>query len=91
LCSQITFFKVDGTENCAHSLIKPLTAEQQASESAISKLKWNPRPFCHEEECGKLLSSPHRHFIGCLSFVVRLRDIVYQFPQNWHLLLIALP
>jgi hypothetical protein len=41
-CSQITLFKVDGTDNCANSLTKPLTADQLTSEKLqFIKLKWN--------------------------------------------------
>jgi hypothetical protein len=41
-CSQITLFKVDGLENCANSLTKPLTAEQLASETKIYEVEVEP-------------------------------------------------
>jgi hypothetical protein len=40
--SQITLFKVDGTENCANSLTKPLTADQLISETAIYEVEVEP-------------------------------------------------
>jgi hypothetical protein len=41
-CSQIVLFKIDGTQNCANSLTKPLSADQMNSEAATYEVEVEP-------------------------------------------------